>query len=63
MEADRPAAVVDCSVEHEHEHEHEVMSRGTLAGSKEWPGETAVWDATADKCLYRVRTLRRAGSR
>jgi hypothetical protein len=39
--------VVDCSAEHE----DEVMSRGTLAGSKEWPGDDALWDAGADKCL------------
>jgi hypothetical protein len=39
--------VVDCSAEHE----DEVMSRGTLAGSKEWPGDAALWDAGADKCL------------
>jgi hypothetical protein len=39
--------VVDCSAEHE----DEVMSRGTLAGSKEWPGDAGLWDAGADKCL------------
>jgi Septum formation/Bacterial PH domain len=39
--------VVDCSAEHG----AEVMSRGTLAGSKEWPGDSALWDAGADKCL------------
>jgi hypothetical protein len=30
--------VVDCSAEHE----EEVMSRGTLEGSKEWPGDAAL---------------------
>jgi hypothetical protein len=39
--------VVDCSAEHQ----DEVMSRGTLGGSKEWPGDAALWDAGADKCL------------
>jgi hypothetical protein len=38
--------VVDCSAEHE----EEVMSRGTLAGSDEWPGDTAVEDAALEKC-------------
>jgi Septum formation len=38
--------VVDCNAEHE----EEVMSRSTLAGSDEWPGDTAVEDAAQEKC-------------
>jgi hypothetical protein len=38
--------VVDCSAEHE----EEVMSRGTLAESKEWPGDAALEDAAGEKC-------------
>ena len=38
--------VVDCNAEHE----EEVMSRSTLAGSDEWPGDTAVEDAALEKC-------------
>jgi hypothetical protein len=38
--------VVDCHAEHE----EEVMSRGTLTGSKEWPGDTALEDAADEKC-------------
>jgi Septum formation/Bacterial PH domain len=39
--------VVDCRVEHG----QEVMSRSTLAGNKKWPGDAAVEEAGADKCL------------
>jgi hypothetical protein len=38
--------VVDCRAEHE----EEVMSRDTLAGSKEWPGDAALEDAADEKC-------------
>ena len=38
--------VVDCSAEHE----EEVMSRDTLARSKEYPGDAAVEDAAQQKC-------------
>jgi hypothetical protein len=38
--------VVDCTAEHE----EEVMSRGTLAGSKEWPGDAALEDTAGEKC-------------
>jgi hypothetical protein len=38
--------VVDCSAEHE----EEVMSRDTLARSKEYPGDAAVDDAAQKKC-------------
>jgi Septum formation/Bacterial PH domain len=38
--------VVDCSAEHE----EEVMSRDTLARSKEYPGDAAVDDAAQQKC-------------
>jgi Septum formation len=38
--------VVDCRAEHE----EEVMSRGTLAGSREWPGDAALEDAAGEKC-------------
>ena len=38
--------VVDCNAEHE----EEVMSRSTLAGSDEWPGDAAVEDAALAKC-------------
>jgi hypothetical protein len=38
--------VVDCRAEHE----EEVMSRGTLTGSKEWPGDAALEDAADEKC-------------
>jgi hypothetical protein len=38
--------VVDCHAEHE----EEVMSRSTLAGSKEYPGDDAVFDAARAKC-------------
>jgi Septum formation len=38
--------VVDCSAEHE----EEVMSRGTITGSKEWPGDAAIEDAADEKC-------------
>jgi hypothetical protein len=38
--------VVACSAEHE----EEVMSRGSLAGSKEYPGDDAVFDAARAKC-------------
>lgn len=37
--------VVDCNAEHE----EEVISRSTLAGSNEWPGDTAVEDAALEK--------------
>jgi hypothetical protein len=40
------AIVVDCGVEHV----EEVMSRGTLAGSREWPGDAAVEDSAGKKC-------------
>ncbi|HLM20908.1 MAG TPA: septum formation family protein [Propionibacteriaceae bacterium] len=39
--------VVDCNAEHE----EEVMSRGTLAGSDEWPGDAAVETAALEKCM------------
>jgi hypothetical protein len=38
--------VVDCRAEHG----EEVMSRDTLAGSKEYPGDDAVFDAARAKC-------------
>jgi hypothetical protein len=38
--------VVDCRAEHE----EEVMLRGTLAGSKDWPGDAAIEDAADEKC-------------
>ena len=38
--------LVDCSAEHE----EEVMSRDTLARSKEYPGDAAVEDAAQQKC-------------
>ena len=38
--------VVDCRAEHE----EEVMSRGTLAGSNDWPGDAALEDAADEKC-------------
>ena len=38
--------VVDCSAEHE----EEVISRGTLEGSKEWPGDAALEDTAGEKC-------------
>ena len=38
--------VVDCNAEHE----EEVMSRSTLAGSDEWPGDADVEDAALAKC-------------
>jgi Septum formation len=38
--------VVNCSAEHE----EEVMLRGTLAGSDEWPGDAAIDDAAWEKC-------------
>ena len=38
--------VVDCNAEHE----EEVMSRDTLARSKEYPGDAAVEDAAQQKC-------------
>ena len=38
--------VVDCHAEHQ----QEVMSRGTLAGIKEWPGDAAIEAAADEKC-------------
>jgi Bacterial PH domain len=38
--------VVDCNAEHE----EEVISRSTLAGSDEWPGDVAVEVAALEKC-------------
>ena len=38
--------VVDCNAEHA----EEVMSRGTLAGSKKWPGDAALEDRAGEKC-------------
>jgi hypothetical protein len=38
--------VVDCSAEHE----EEVISRGTLEGNKEWPGDAALEDTAGEKC-------------
>jgi hypothetical protein len=38
--------VVNCSAEHE----EEVMLRGTLPGSDEWPGDAAIDDAAWEKC-------------
>jgi Septum formation len=38
--------VVDCNAEHQ----EEVISRSTLAGSDEWPGDAAVEDMAGEKC-------------
>jgi hypothetical protein len=38
--------VVDCNAEHE----EEVISRGTLARSGEWPGDAAAEDMSGEKC-------------
>jgi hypothetical protein len=38
--------VVACTAEHE----EEVISRGTMPGSKEYPGDEAVFDAARSKC-------------
>ncbi len=38
--------VVDCHAEHE----EEVISRGTLAGSKEWPGDAALENTAGERC-------------
>jgi hypothetical protein len=43
--------VVDCSAEHE----EEVMSRGTLAGSKKWPGDAALEDTAGEKWGQEVK--------